>query len=298
MLRRRVHGARGGRRGRGGRHRRARPSCSAGTKCSRASSPRASCRGSTRTRASACPCRRVMARFAAAAVAAAEATGGLVDPTLLDEIEAAVFHSDRLRGTLALPMALALAPPRAAAGPHPDARWRGVEVDLEAGTVPRPPGVKLDGGGIVKGLCADVLGGIARRELRDQLRGRPARGRRRARDPGGEPVRRRRPARVRDRRRRRRDVRDRQAQLAGRRHAAARTTCSTRRRAGPRTPASSRPPRSPRPALEGEALAKAAVLSGPEGAAAWLRHGGVLVFDDGSHAVVDEFGGAPAVKGP
>ncbi len=39
-------------------------------------------------------------------------------------------------------------------------------------------------------------------------------------------------------------------------------------------------------ALEGEALAKAAVLSGPDGGAVWLRHGGVLVFDDGSHAVV------------
>ena len=45
-------------------------------------------------------------------------------------------------------------------------------------------------------------------------------------------------------------------------------------------------------ALEGEALAKAAVLSGPERAAAWLPHGGVLVFDDGSHTVVDESGAA------
>ncbi len=50
-------------------------------------------------------------------------------------------------------------------------------------------------------------------------------------------------------------------------------------------------------ALEGEALAKAAVLSGPEGAAAWLPHGGVLVFDDGSHAVIDEFGGAAQSQG-
>jgi thiamine biosynthesis lipoprotein len=39
-------------------------------------------------------------------------------------------------------------------------------------------------------------------------------------------------------------------------------------------------------ALEGEALAKAALLSGPEGAAAWLPHGGVIVFDDLSHAVI------------
>lgn len=39
-------------------------------------------------------------------------------------------------------------------------------------------------------------------------------------------------------------------------------------------------------ALEGEALAKAAVLSGPDGAPSWLRHGGVVVFDNGSHTVI------------
>jgi thiamine biosynthesis lipoprotein len=40
-------------------------------------------------------------------------------------------------------------------------------------------------------------------------------------------------------------------------------------------------------ALEAEWRAKAAVLSGPEQAEAWLCHGGVIVFDDGSHAVID-----------
>jgi thiamine biosynthesis lipoprotein len=39
-------------------------------------------------------------------------------------------------------------------------------------------------------------------------------------------------------------------------------------------------------ALEGEALAKAALLSGPHGAPGWLRHGGVIVLDDGSHTVI------------
>src|SRR6185503_6292001 len=34
-------------------------------------------------------------------------------------------------------------------------------------------------------------------------------------------------------------------------------------------------------AIEAEIRAKAALLSGPEGAEPWLRHGGVLVFDDG-----------------
>ena len=40
-------------------------------------------------------------------------------------------------------------------------------------------------------------------------------------------------------------------------------------------------------ALEGEALAKAALLSGPDHAPGWLPHGGVVVFDDLSHHVVE-----------
>ncbi len=36
-------------------------------------------------------------------------------------------------------------------------------------------------------------------------------------------------------------------------------------------------------AVEAEWRAKAAVLSGPERAADWLAHGGVVVLDDGSH---------------
>ncbi len=39
-------------------------------------------------------------------------------------------------------------------------------------------------------------------------------------------------------------------------------------------------------ALLAEVRAKAAVLSGPRRAPAWLPDGGVLVFDDGSHSVV------------
>ena len=40
-------------------------------------------------------------------------------------------------------------------------------------------------------------------------------------------------------------------------------------------------------ALEAEARTKAALLSGPRGAAEWLPHGGVIVFDDGSHRVLE-----------
>jgi thiamine biosynthesis lipoprotein len=38
--------------------------------------------------------------------------------------------------------------------------------------------------------------------------------------------------------------------------------------------------------VEAEALAKAALLSGPEGARAWLQYGGVLVYEDASHEVI------------
>ena len=40
-------------------------------------------------------------------------------------------------------------------------------------------------------------------------------------------------------------------------------------------------------ALEAETRAKAAVLSGPDVAAAWLPDGGVLVFEDAGHRVVE-----------
>jgi thiamine biosynthesis lipoprotein len=108
------------------------------------------------------PVTAVMARFAQAVIDAAEATGGLVDATLLDEIEALGYKTERFHGSLALPLALALAPPRRPAGPHPDRRWRTIAVDVGTSTVTRPPGVKLDGGGIVKGLLADLVGELLR----------------------------------------------------------------------------------------------------------------------------------------
>jgi thiamine biosynthesis lipoprotein len=40
-------------------------------------------------------------------------------------------------------------------------------------------------------------------------------------------------------------------------------------------------------AADAEVRAKAALLTGGEGAREWLRDGGLLVFDDGSHMVVE-----------
>ena len=51
-------------------------------------------------------------------------------------------------------------------------------------------------------------------------------------------------------------------------------------------------------ALEAEALAKAALLSGPQDAAGWLRHGGLVVLDDGSGAVVEPRAGGAGLGRP
>jgi thiamine biosynthesis lipoprotein len=102
------------------------------------------------------PVTALMGRFAQAVADAAAQTGGLVDGTLLREVEAAGYRHD-LRRPLPLALALRLAPRRRPAGPSPEARWRDVRFDRAAGVVRRPPGVALDSGGLAKGLFADVL---------------------------------------------------------------------------------------------------------------------------------------------
>ncbi len=93
-----------------------------------------------------------------AAVRAARATDGLVDPTLIGEIEAAGYVESREGSTPArLQEALLLAPGRAPARPNPDRRWAQIEVDEQVGVIRRPPGVRIDSGGIGKGLAADLL---------------------------------------------------------------------------------------------------------------------------------------------
>jgi thiamine biosynthesis lipoprotein len=54
-----------------------------------------------------------------------------------------------------LSAALAVAPARRAARPHPAAAWRAVVVDDGGGTIARPPGTRLDLGGSAKGFIAD-----------------------------------------------------------------------------------------------------------------------------------------------
>jgi thiamine biosynthesis lipoprotein len=235
------------------------------------------------------PTSPLMARLADAAVIAGSLTGGLVDATLIDQVEA-LGYTGAQGQALPLPSALRMAPPRARAAGGPGG-WRQLQVDLPRTIITRPPGVKLDSGGLAKGLFADVLA--------EQLAGYASFAVNCAGDLiiGGA------------------------ASLARPIHvespfdgvtlhtfALERTGVATSgigRRAW--LDARGRPahhlidPSTGLPAFTGivqatalapsglvaEIHAKAAILSGPGAARAWLPYGGVIVFDDGSHDVVE-----------
>ncbi len=96
-----------------------------------------------------------------AALWAAERSGGLVDPTLVDELERVGYCASRDGVPPAsVSAAVAAAPPPRPANPSPHGRWREVRVDDRAGTVERPPGLRLDSGGTGKGLAADLAAGL------------------------------------------------------------------------------------------------------------------------------------------
>jgi FAD:protein FMN transferase len=85
---------------------------------------------------------------------AAERSGGLVDPTLLPQLERAGYAESMTPTTeVALP-----AGPTRRARPHPDAQWRRIGVEPDA--IVRPPGVRLDLGGSGKGHVADLVAAI------------------------------------------------------------------------------------------------------------------------------------------
>lgn len=91
-----------------------------------------------------------------AALWAADRTDGLVDPTLVAALEAAGYR-DSLAGATPIDLddALRVAPARRRASAATDSGWRAITVDDEAGTIARPPGVRLDSGGTGKGFAAD-----------------------------------------------------------------------------------------------------------------------------------------------
>ncbi|HEY6887184.1 MAG TPA: FAD:protein FMN transferase [Solirubrobacter sp.] len=92
----------------------------------------------------------------AAGLKAAELTNGLVDPTLVTHLEANGYDRTRRAPELPLAEALTRAPARKPAKPHPDARWRAIAI-TDANTVRRPSGLRFDTGGTGKGLAADLL---------------------------------------------------------------------------------------------------------------------------------------------
>jgi len=94
----------------------------------------------------------------AAGIWAAQRSGGLVDPTLVGEIEAVGYESSQ-EGSVPAPLraALDVAPPPRPARPRAEARWRTIEIDHARGTIRRPPGLRIDTGGTGKGLAADAV---------------------------------------------------------------------------------------------------------------------------------------------
>jgi thiamine biosynthesis lipoprotein len=226
-----------------------------------------------------------MARLVAAVVAAARMTGGLVDATLLHEIEDAGYRAD-LGAPVPPALALRLAPPRRPARPSAASRRR--EIRVRDGVVFRPPGVAIDSGGLAKGLFADLIADSLPHaalavDCGGDVRFRGPERRIHVADPfGGSSL-----------------------HAFSLRTGAAATTGILRRswldaRGRPAhhllDPATGRPAYTgvvqatalAPTALEAEIRAKAALLSGPDAAAAWLPHGGVLVLDDGRHVILEE----------
>ena len=100
------------------------------------------------------PVSPLLRTFVAAGLWAASASDGLVDFTVLPAVQRAGYVASREGApTAALEEALAAAPSRRAA--RPCGAWRGVCVDGDR--VRRPAGVRVDSGGIGKGLAADAL---------------------------------------------------------------------------------------------------------------------------------------------
>jgi FAD:protein FMN transferase len=240
-----------------------------------------------RDRRTAVPASPLLRRLTVAAYSAGELSDGLVDATLLEEIER-LGYVESLRAGEGPELAPGGEP--LPAGASHEARWRSLAVDEEAGLVLRPPGVKLDSGGIAKGMLADIVA--------EQLAGAPAFAvdccgdirfggsgglprRVQVENPfGGDPL---------------HEFSLREGALA--------TSGTTRRTwLGPGAeaahqildPASGRPARAgivqatalAPSGLQAEAFAKAALLAGPEGAAARLPFGGVIVLAEREVVVV------------
>lgn len=113
------------------------------------------------------PASPLLRALVSAGIWAAEESNGLLDPTLNDKLEQIGYGSTMRNATPAsLPDALLDSPRSRPAQAKRDSQWRSIVVDDESGTITRPPGLKLDSGGVGKGLiadaCASMLAGRAR----------------------------------------------------------------------------------------------------------------------------------------
>jgi thiamine biosynthesis lipoprotein len=100
------------------------------------------------------PASPLVRRFAVAAYTAGALSDGLVDATLLGEIERLGYVESLPPGEG--PVFRHDTEP-APAGASRESRWRSLAVDEEAGCVVRAPGTRLDSCGIAKGLLADIV---------------------------------------------------------------------------------------------------------------------------------------------
>jgi FAD:protein FMN transferase len=235
------------------------------------------------------PVSPVMARFIRAAIDAARMTRGLVDPTLLGQIERAGYTRHH-EGSLPLELALGLAPRRAPARPSASSRIDELRLREDGRVVQRPPGLRLDSGGIAKGLFADLIGELLADtagygvDCAGDLRVGGSAGMRRpisvASPFGSEAL-------------HEYELCDGAIATSGisRRSWLDGRGCPAHHLLDPSTgraaftgivQATALAPS----ALEAEIRAKAAVLSGPERASDWLPHGGVIVYDDGDFSVI------------
>jgi len=100
---------------------------------------------------------RCVMAFLTAAKDAARMTDGLVDATRLDGLERYGYRGSRVGARPAdLADALSWAPARQPATARAPSPWDGVRIDLVQRAVTRAPGLRFDTGGLVKGLAADL----------------------------------------------------------------------------------------------------------------------------------------------
>ena len=92
-----------------------------------------------------------------AALQAAQRSDGLIDPVMIENLAEVGYSESKATAEPApLAKALASAPARKIASPREDSPWRRISVDDDEGVVRRPAGVRMDLGGIGKGLAADL----------------------------------------------------------------------------------------------------------------------------------------------